>query len=337
MDHFDEISTDQALRLADVEAYLEDQRGEELLGGRYWVAATSGSSGRCSIIPTDAHEWAMVIAGYARANEWAGVRAGPRHRTRDGRGQLDHRVASVLACGGQRPQSVRRQRATGRRCPSRRHRRAAQRHRTGGAHRLRVDDPGAGRGAAGRPAADLPAGGELLVRGAHRRQSGAGHAGVGNAAVRRVRRHRDRRRRRRVRPSRRPPPDGGSGRSRGRRRGALAGARRAARRSAAGHRAVQPHAPVDPLRAHRPGSAVHPTLRVRAPLPVGRRDRGPHRRRAHLPAADGATVRVHPVVFHQVLDLVDAAGWQVRQDADGLQVLLASPGRGVDPVACSTT
>ena len=50
-----------------------------------------------------------------------------------------------------------------------------------------------------------------------------------------------------------------------------------------------------------------------------------------LPAADGATVRVHPVVFHQVLDLVDAAGWQVRQDADGLQVLLASPGRGVDP------
>jgi phenylacetate-CoA ligase len=46
------------------------------------VAATSGSSGRCSIIPTDAHEWAMVIAGYARANEWAGVRAGPRHRTR---------------------------------------------------------------------------------------------------------------------------------------------------------------------------------------------------------------------------------------------------------------
>jgi hypothetical protein len=42
-------------------------------------------------------------------------------------------------------------------------------------------------------------------------------------------------------------------------------------------------------------------------------------------------VRVHPVVFHQVLDLVDAAGWQVRQDADGLQVLLASPGRGVDP------
>jgi phenylacetate-coenzyme A ligase PaaK-like adenylate-forming protein len=45
------------------------------------VAATSGSSGRRSIIATDAAEWATVIASYARANEWAGVRAGLRHRT----------------------------------------------------------------------------------------------------------------------------------------------------------------------------------------------------------------------------------------------------------------
>jgi phenylacetate-CoA ligase len=50
-----------------------------------------------------------------------------------------------------------------------------------------------------------------------------------------------------------------------------------------------------------------------------------------LPAAGGGTVAVHPVVFHSVLDLIDAAGWQVRQEADGLTVLLASPGAGVDP------
>ena len=50
-----------------------------------------------------------------------------------------------------------------------------------------------------------------------------------------------------------------------------------------------------------------------------------------LPALGGGTVRVHPVAFHRVLDLVDAAGWQVRQDPDGLRVLLASPGAGVDP------
>jgi phenylacetate-coenzyme A ligase PaaK-like adenylate-forming protein len=50
-----------------------------------------------------------------------------------------------------------------------------------------------------------------------------------------------------------------------------------------------------------------------------------------LPAASGGTVAVHPVVFHQVLDLLDAPGWQVRQEADGLTVLIASPAQGVDP------
>jgi phenylacetate-CoA ligase len=42
-------------------------------------------------------------------------------------------------------------------------------------------------------------------------------------------------------------------------------------------------------------------------------------------------VAVHPVAFHSVLDLLDAAGWRVRQEADGLTVLLASSGSGVDP------
>jgi phenylacetate-coenzyme A ligase PaaK-like adenylate-forming protein len=51
-----------------------------------------------------------------------------------------------------------------------------------------------------------------------------------------------------------------------------------------------------------------------------------------LPATAGGTVAVHPVAFHSVLDLVDAAGWQVRQDDDGLTVLLAAPASGVDPL-----
>jgi phenylacetate-CoA ligase len=51
----------------------------------------------------------------------------------------------------------------------------------------------------------------------------------------------------------------------------------------------------------------------------------------HLPAIAGGTVRVHPVVFHQVLDLLYAAGWQVRQHPDRLEVLLASPAPGYDP------
>jgi phenylacetate-coenzyme A ligase PaaK-like adenylate-forming protein len=52
-----------------------------------------------------------------------------------------------------------------------------------------------------------------------------------------------------------------------------------------------------------------------------------------LPASDGGTVRVHPVVFHQVLDLLDAAGWQVRQQQRHLRVLVAAPGAGFDPAA----
>jgi phenylacetate-coenzyme A ligase PaaK-like adenylate-forming protein len=45
-----------------------------------------------------------------------------------------------------------------------------------------------------------------------------------------------------------------------------------------------------------------------------------------LPATAGGTVRIHPVVFHQALDLLDAAGWQVRQQEHQLQVLVAAPG-----------
>lgn len=80
VDHFDEISTDPVVRLADLQSSLETG-ADEPFRGRYWVAATSGSSGRRSIIPADVREWAAVIASYARANEWAGITAGLRHRT----------------------------------------------------------------------------------------------------------------------------------------------------------------------------------------------------------------------------------------------------------------
>jgi phenylacetate-coenzyme A ligase PaaK-like adenylate-forming protein len=80
MDNFDQISTDPAVRLADLQAYLDTLRGNQPFLGRYWVAATSGSSGRKSIIPASAREWAMIIASYGRANEWAGIRSGPPHR-----------------------------------------------------------------------------------------------------------------------------------------------------------------------------------------------------------------------------------------------------------------
>lgn len=82
MDSFDEISTDAALRVADLQAYLELPDGGPKFDDRYWVSATSGSSGRKSIIPSTAAEWAAVIASYGRASEWTGMRAGPAHPVR---------------------------------------------------------------------------------------------------------------------------------------------------------------------------------------------------------------------------------------------------------------
>jgi phenylacetate-CoA ligase len=82
MDNFDEIVTDRSLHLTDLQAYLDGLHGNEPFAGRYLVSATSGSSGRKSIIPSDPHEWATIIASYARANEWAGIHAGPLHPVR---------------------------------------------------------------------------------------------------------------------------------------------------------------------------------------------------------------------------------------------------------------
>ena len=80
MGNFDRLSTDPSVRLADLRAYLEDLNTDDLFAGRYWVSATSGTSGRKSIIPSDSDEWATMIASYGRANEWAGIRSGLTHR-----------------------------------------------------------------------------------------------------------------------------------------------------------------------------------------------------------------------------------------------------------------
>jgi len=82
LQHFDQLTTDPTLRLDDLEAYMAGLAGDERFAGRYWVSSTSGSSGRKAIIPSDAHEWAMILASYARANQWAGINAGLLHRVR---------------------------------------------------------------------------------------------------------------------------------------------------------------------------------------------------------------------------------------------------------------
>jgi phenylacetate-coenzyme A ligase PaaK-like adenylate-forming protein len=82
MGHYDEISTDPRVRLADLERYLARPDDGRLFAGRYWVSGTSGSSGQRAIMANDSREWATLIASYARANEWAGIRPTLRNKAR---------------------------------------------------------------------------------------------------------------------------------------------------------------------------------------------------------------------------------------------------------------
>ena len=82
MERFDELVTDRDVRLGDVEAHLASAGPTDLFRGRYRVAATSGTTGRRGVFLADRSEWTSVLASYARANDWAGVPAGLRHRLR---------------------------------------------------------------------------------------------------------------------------------------------------------------------------------------------------------------------------------------------------------------
>ena len=82
MERFYDIVTDRKVRRADAEAYLQGlEHGERFLD-RYWVASTSGSTGRRGLFLWDSDEWATVLASYSRANEWAGVAPGLGRRMR---------------------------------------------------------------------------------------------------------------------------------------------------------------------------------------------------------------------------------------------------------------
>lgn len=82
MERFDEVATDRAVRLADVEAYLEHATATDTFRGRYRVAATGGTTGRRGVFLSDPTEWRTVLASYSRAYDWAGVAAGITKRLR---------------------------------------------------------------------------------------------------------------------------------------------------------------------------------------------------------------------------------------------------------------
>jgi phenylacetate-CoA ligase len=82
MENFDQLVTRPNLRLTDVEDYLSRLRGNELFLNRYFVSATAGTTGRRGVFLWNFAEWVHVVSSYNRAFDWAGSTAGLTHRVK---------------------------------------------------------------------------------------------------------------------------------------------------------------------------------------------------------------------------------------------------------------
>src|SRR3972149_1140783 len=82
MEHFDDLVTDRSLRLEAIRAYAAQGEAGQRYRNRYWVNATSGSSGQPGFFLFDQAEWVYILASFARSQEWSGVRINLTHRQR---------------------------------------------------------------------------------------------------------------------------------------------------------------------------------------------------------------------------------------------------------------
>ncbi|MBV9156018.1 MAG: hypothetical protein JO097_07130, partial [Acidobacteriaceae bacterium] len=82
MEHFDELVTDQSLRLSRLEEFLGCMNATDLFEGRYVVLSTSGSTGRRGIFLFSESEWIHVLALITRPLVWSGMNPNPFRRRR---------------------------------------------------------------------------------------------------------------------------------------------------------------------------------------------------------------------------------------------------------------
>lgn len=73
MEHFDELVTDRSIRLEAVREFAAARVEDRLFRDRYWVTATSGSSGQPGFFLFDEPEWLAIVASFARGQEWSGA------------------------------------------------------------------------------------------------------------------------------------------------------------------------------------------------------------------------------------------------------------------------
>jgi phenylacetate-coenzyme A ligase PaaK-like adenylate-forming protein len=74
MERWDEVVTDPALRLAEVEAHLAGLERDAYLGGGYRAMATGGTTGQRGVFVFDRREWSTCLAGFLRWSAFIGVR-----------------------------------------------------------------------------------------------------------------------------------------------------------------------------------------------------------------------------------------------------------------------
>lgn len=80
MEEFDSLVTVPGLTLASVEAHLRTMVEPVPMRGGFYVASTSGTTGRRGVFVWGRSEWTTVLASFTRGNDWGRVRVGLTHR-----------------------------------------------------------------------------------------------------------------------------------------------------------------------------------------------------------------------------------------------------------------
>ncbi len=83
MEHFDELVTDRAIHVRDIQAYMAGSTSGAPYLGRYVITVTSGSSGHPGVFVYDRPEWAAILAaGYSRLRDWEGMKISLTRQTK---------------------------------------------------------------------------------------------------------------------------------------------------------------------------------------------------------------------------------------------------------------
>ncbi len=81
MSHFDDLVTDRNVTIANVRRYMDHMRPGEKFQGKYRIVTTSGSTGRPGITLFTEQEWTSIMAFLVgRLGQWTGVKPSLTHR-----------------------------------------------------------------------------------------------------------------------------------------------------------------------------------------------------------------------------------------------------------------